>query len=83
MTILLKDLLTLDDPLLLYLALLHILLLLVSGGNTMVMHLWGVKATSHMHSLHFGFGFGALLAPQIAKPFLGEDRENNTGNDNV
>ena len=45
----------------------------------MVMHLWGTQATSHMHSLHFGFGFGALLAPQIAKPFLGPDTENETG----
>ena len=45
----------------------------------MVMHLWGVKATANIHALHFGFGFGALLAPQIAEPFLGPDTSNETG----
>ena len=33
----------------------------------MVMHLWGDDAASPMNSLHFGFGLGALLAPQIAR----------------
>ena len=46
----------------------------------MVMHLWKSGATFHMHSLHFGFGFGALLAPQVARPFLGPDTDNDTGN---
>ena len=36
----------------------------------MVMHMWGEKAAAPMHSLHFGFGFGAIIAPQVAKPFL-------------
>lgn len=44
-----------------------------TGGNTMVMHLWGEDASSPMNSLHFGFGFGALIAPQIARPFLSPD----------
>ena len=39
----------------------------------MVMHMWGIKAAAPMHSLHFGFGLGALLAPQIARPFLSPD----------
>ena len=49
--------------------------LVLAGGNTMVMDLWGDQAASPMHSLHFGFGFGALLAPQIARPFLGPEEE--------
>ena len=45
----------------------------------MVMHLWGNDAASPMNSLHFGFGLGALLAPQIARPFLGsEDNSTDT-----
>ena len=44
----------------------------------MVMHMWGDKAASPMHSLHFGFGFGALLAPQIARPFLAPEQQNST-----
>ena len=43
------------------------------GGNAMVMHLWGENTASPMHSLHFGFGLGALLAPQFARPFLSPD----------
>ena len=42
-----------------------------------MMHLWGEDAASPMHSLHFGFGFGALLAPQIARPFLSPDDTSN------
>ena len=34
------------------------------------MHMWGLKAAAPIHSLHFGFGLGALLGPQVAKPFL-------------
>ena len=35
-----------------------------------MMHMWGLKAAAPIHSLHFGFGLGALLGPQVAKPFL-------------
>lgn len=45
----------------------------------MVMHLWGNKAASPMHSLHFGFGLGAFLAPQIARSFLSPVIENENG----
>ena len=36
----------------------------------MVMHLWGDRGAAATHCLHFGYGFGALIAPQIARPFL-------------
>lgn len=44
----------------------------------MVMHLWAEKAAAPMHSMHFGFGLGALLAPQIARPFLSGEEDNQT-----
>ena len=39
----------------------------------MVLHMWGDNAASPMHSLHFGFAVGAMLSPQLAKPFLSSD----------
>ena len=36
----------------------------------MCLGLWGVKAAAPLQSLHFGFGLGGILAPQIARPFL-------------
>ena len=43
---------------------------MLAGGNPIVMYLWGEKAAPPLHSLHFGFGFGALIAAQLARPFL-------------
>ena len=34
------------------------------------MRLWGDQTAVPMHSLHLGYGIGAVLAPQIVKPFL-------------
>ena len=39
------------------------------------MHMWGEQTAMPMHSLHFAFGVGALSAPQIARPFLGESQD--------
>ena len=39
----------------------------------MVMHLWEENAASPMHCVHFGFALGAIIVPQIARPFLVED----------
>ncbi len=39
----------------------------------MIMHLWGDKAGSPMSATHFGFGVGAIIAPQLAKSFLSPD----------
>ena len=47
--------------------------LFISGGNTMTMHLWGEATASPMNAVHFGFGLGAILAPQLALPFLSPD----------
>ena len=50
-----------------------------TAGNTMVMDLWLEKAATPMHSLHFGFGFGAMLAPQIARPFISSNADDSLG----
>ncbi|CAH1787537.1 unnamed protein product [Owenia fusiformis] len=50
-----------------------------AGGNAMTLNLWGERAAAPMHSLHFGFGIGAIVAPQLARPFLMEDKNANTG----
>ena len=42
----------------------------VSGGNTMIMNLWGEKTGPPMSAAHFGFGVGAIIAPQLARNFL-------------
>ena len=39
----------------------------------MTMHLWGEATASPMNAVHFGFGLGAILAPQLAMPFLSSD----------
>ena len=49
----------------------------------MVMHLWGEKAAAPMHSLHFGFGLGAVISPQIVGPFLKPRNQNNTRRGNA
>lgn len=43
----------------------------------MVMKLWGEDTPAPMQSLHFGFGVGAVIAPQIARPFLAPDVSNS------
>ncbi len=40
------------------------------GTHTVLLNMWGSKSAMALHAMHFCFGVGALLAPQIAKPFL-------------
>ena len=56
--------------------------LFASGGNTMTMHLWGKASASPMNAVHFGFGLGAVLAPQLAIPFQSPDAKINTDTSN-
>ena len=44
----------------------------------MIMHLWGDKAGPPMSATHFGFGVGAIIAPQLAKNFLSPDAEDDS-----
>ena len=36
-----------------------------------MLRMWGVQAAVPVHALHTAFGIGALIAPLIARPFLG------------
>ncbi|XP_045400149.1 LOW QUALITY PROTEIN: sodium-dependent glucose transporter 1 [Lemur catta] len=45
--------------------------LLDTGGNVLILALWGDKGAPHMQALHFCFALGAFLAPLLAKLALG------------
>lgn len=49
-----------------------------TGYHIAVLHLWGDDAASPVHSLHFAYGLGAVIGPQIAWPFLAERAEDNS-----
>ncbi|XP_063109963.1 LOW QUALITY PROTEIN: sodium-dependent glucose transporter 1C-like [Cavia porcellus] len=42
-----------------------------TGGNILILALWGDKGAPHMQALHFSFALGAFLAPILAKLALG------------
>ncbi|CAH1777165.1 unnamed protein product [Owenia fusiformis] len=47
-------------------------------GNAMIIDMWQEDTSPPLHAMHFGWGFGAFIAPMIARPFLGtrpEDEE--------
>ncbi|KFO30513.1 Sodium-dependent glucose transporter 1, partial [Fukomys damarensis] len=51
-----------------------------TGGNVLILALWGDKGAPHMQALHFSFALGAFLAPLLAKLALGTtvSAENHT-----
>ncbi|XP_061189696.1 sodium-dependent glucose transporter 1B-like [Saccostrea echinata] len=40
------------------------------AGQKLVLEIWQEKASSPLFLLHFGFGIGSFIVPQIANPFL-------------
>lgn len=40
------------------------------GGNQMILSLWDGISNSPINLMHAGYGVGAILAVQIAKPFI-------------
>ncbi|XP_012888248.1 PREDICTED: sodium-dependent glucose transporter 1C-like [Dipodomys ordii] len=54
-----------------------------TGGNVLILALWGDKSPPHMQALHFSFALGAFLAPLLAKLALGptESADNHTETD--
>ncbi|XP_004702246.1 sodium-dependent glucose transporter 1 [Echinops telfairi] len=54
-----------------------------TGGNILILALWGDKGAPHMQALHFSFALGAFLAPLLAKLALGStaSAENHTAAD--
>lgn len=58
--------------------------ILDTGGNVLILALWGDKGAPHMQALHFSFALGAFLAPLLAKLALGTttvSAENHTESD--
>lgn len=51
-----------------------------TGGNVLILAIWGDKGAPHMQALHFSFALGAFLAPLLAKLALGTtvSAENHT-----
>lgn len=45
--------------------------ILDTGGNVLILAIWGDKGAPHMQALHFSFAVGAFLAPLLAKLALG------------
>ena len=48
-----------------------------------MLRMWGVKAAVPVHALHAAFGIGALIAPLIARPFLGVIPDDDNSVDDV
>ncbi|XP_006879217.1 PREDICTED: sodium-dependent glucose transporter 1-like [Elephantulus edwardii] len=42
-----------------------------TGGNVLILAVWGDKGAPHLQALHFSFAFGAFVAPLLAKLALG------------
>lgn len=42
----------------------------LAAGQKIIMKLWGDKAASPLHLVHWGFGIGSFIVPQIVNPFL-------------
>ncbi|XP_053520860.1 LOW QUALITY PROTEIN: sodium-dependent glucose transporter 1 [Artibeus jamaicensis] len=45
--------------------------ILDTGGNVLILAIWGDAGAPHMQALHFSFALGAFLAPLLAKVALG------------
>ncbi|KAG3290065.1 sodium-dependent glucose transporter 1-like [Ictidomys tridecemlineatus] len=54
--------------------------ILDTGGNVLILAIWGDEGAPHMQALHFSFALGAFLAPILAKLALGTSvsAENHT-----
>ncbi|XP_048387029.1 sodium-dependent glucose transporter 1 [Stegostoma tigrinum] len=53
-----------------------------TGGNLLILLMWGTKVGPYMQALHFSFALGAFVAPILAKPLLGTLQKitDNSGN---
>ncbi|XP_043247659.1 nascent polypeptide-associated complex subunit alpha, muscle-specific form-like isoform X2 [Amphibalanus amphitrite] len=41
-----------------------------TGGNVLLLDLWGKSSGPYMQAIHFSFGLGAFAAPLLAVPFI-------------
>ncbi|XP_076129266.1 sodium-dependent glucose transporter 1 isoform X1 [Alosa pseudoharengus] len=53
-----------------------------TGGNVLILNIWGSQAGPHMQALHFSFAAGAFVSPIIAKLVFGKDHA-KAANDTV
>ncbi|GIY14221.1 sodium-dependent glucose transporter 1A [Caerostris darwini] len=54
-----------------------------TGLNVCCLNLWGQDCGPFYQALHFMYGFGSLLAPLIASPFLDDYHETTSMNDSM
>ncbi|TNM94633.1 hypothetical protein fugu_017392 [Takifugu bimaculatus] len=50
-----------------------------TGGNVLILNLWGEQASPHMQALHFSFAAGAFMSPIVAKMIFGPDGNSSIG----
>eukprot|EP00047_Mylnosiga_fluctuans_P005800 m.242798 g.242798 ORF g.242798 m.242798 type:complete len:500 (+) comp14101_c0_seq1:61-1560(+) len=44
-----------------------------TGGNVLLLSMWGKDCGPQMQAMHFCFGLGAFISPMIASPFISEN----------
>ena len=54
-----------------------------TGGNVRCLGLWGQFCAPFLQGLHFSFGFGSLIAPIIAAPFLSHEENELVGEEKL
>jgi hypothetical protein len=47
-----------------------------------MLRMWGDNVAAPLNAVHLGYGFGAVFANLLVKPFLGEDKISNISSDN-
>ncbi|XP_069743729.1 sodium-dependent glucose transporter 1 isoform X2 [Narcine bancroftii] len=45
--------------------------ILDTGGNLLILIIWGKRVKPYMQALHFSFALGAFVTPFVAKPLMG------------
>ncbi len=43
------------------------------AGNNLILGMWGVNAAAPLNMVHLGYGFGAIFANFLVRPFLGSE----------
>ncbi len=52
------------------------------GGTSLMLQMWGDDVAAPLNLVHLGFGFGAMIANFLVKPFLGEGKKIRQSNNN-
>ena len=54
----------------------------ISANNVLCLRIWKESAAVPIHSLHLGFGIGAMIGPQLARPFISDRGSDIMGQSN-